>query len=701
MKMKHIIRIFSILLIIFVICPSFTVSAKEAGSVYDTYIYGNDTTTGDGDPIKIPDVYSVKDVLYGEELGVGGFRELTDIFFGPDGKLYLSDCGNGRICIFDKNFKLLKEMKEFDNNGTADAFSSPTGVFVNEEIILVCDSGKSRILQFSVEDHSLQKVFSQPEIKVLNDSSGSYTYTPEKAVMDRAGRLYVIADGINQGIIRLDQEGEFISFIGAPSVVPKLSELIWRKFATKEQRKRMTLYVPTEYDSLLIDEDGFLYATSKTSETEAFVRLNSKGENILPEIEFFGDSSLAEEEGQLKPYFADVAVDAGENAYLLDSKQGKVYLYNKEGQLLCAFGANSLQKGTFYTASAIEVFDNKMIVVDRNKSTISIFELTDFGKTIMEANSLFNAGENDKAKEAFVKLRQMCSSYLPALVSISFIDIQNGEYGHSLELLKQIRNHKDYSTVFKKLRDNFIRDYFPQMLLCMVVLVIVIILMKKAFSKSQVVAKIKQVDLYQKYKYSKYTMFHPFDAFWDIKHEKRGDLKTATLLLALFTILYGVRAQYSGYVVTKTISSEENALFSCLMILLPLAFAIIANWCLTTLMDGKGTMKDIYIVVCYSLRPYITFSIPLFIMSHVLTGEEAMFYTVFDSIALIWVLGLIFFGWLVVHDYSLSKGILSVIGTLIGICLIIFMLLLAISVIQNISSFALDLYKELSLRTYS
>lgn len=699
--MKNIIRIFSLLLVLFAICPSFTVCAEEVGTVYDTYIYGNDTTTGDGDPIRIPDVYSVKDVFYGQDLGVGSFNELVDVFCDEKGKIYISDCGNGRICIFDKNFNFLREIKEFDNHGMADTFSSPTGVFVNDEIMLVCDSGNSRILQFSVKDYSLQKVFNQPEIKVLNDSSGSYTYTPEKAVMDRAGRLYVIADGINQGIIRLDQEGEFISFIGAPSVVPKLSELIWRKFATKEQRKRMTLYVPTEYDSLLIDGDGFLYATSKTSETEAFVRLNSKGENILPEIEFFGDSSLAEEDNQLKPYFADVAVDAGENAYLLDSKQGKVYMYNKEGQLLCAFGTNSMQKGTFHTASAIEVFDDKMIVVDRNKNTISLFEFTEFGKTIMEANSLFNAGENDKAKELFLKIQQTCSSYLPALVSISFIDIQNGEYGHSLEMLKQIRNHKDYSIVFKKLRDNFIRDYFPAMLLCAVVLIIAIIIIKKVCSKSKKIEQIKQTDLYQKYKYSKYTMFHPFDAFWDIKHEKRGDVKTATLLLALFTILYGIRAQYSGYIVTKTISSEENALFSCLMILLPLAFAIIANWCLTTLMDGKGTMKDIYIVVCYSLRPYIAFSTPLFIMSHVLTGEESMFYTVFDSIVWIWVLGLIFFGWIVIHDYSLSKGILSVIGTLIGMCLIIFLLLLAISVLQNIAGFILDIYKELSLRLYS
>ena len=699
--MKNKFRFLLVFILTITICTPLTVCAEEVGTVYDTYIYGNDTTTGDGEPIKIPDVYSVEGVFHGEELGVGRFQNLSDVFYDKTGKLFISDRGNGRVCIFDKQLNLIGKIKDFTNNGAADTLASPTGVFVNEELILVCDSENSRIVQFSAKDYSFQKVFTQPEIKALNDKSGTYTYTPEKAVIDRAGRLYVIADGINQGIIRLDQDGSFISFIGAPSVVPDFAELIWRKFATKEQRKRMTLYVPTEYDSLLIDGDGFLYATSTTSETEAFVRLNSKGENILPEIEFFGDSSMSTYDEQVRPYFADVAVDEGENAYVLDSRQGKIYIYNKEGQMLCAFGANSLQKGTFESASAIEVFDGKLVVVDGNKNTISVFSLTEFGSAINKANTLFNAGDNEKAREAFMEVRRMCSTYFPAIVSVAFIDIQNGEYAQTLNQLKQIRDHKDYSAVFETLRDTFIRENFPWMLLAGILLIGIIIVLKKVIRKSQTITRIKNTDLYQKYTYSKHAMFHPFDGFWDIKHEKRGDWKAATLILVIFTIMYGIRAQYSGYIVTKTISSEVNALFSCMMILLPLAFAIISNWCLTTLMDGKGTMKDIYIVVCYSLKPYVTFSIPLFIMSHVLTSDEAMFYVVFDTIVTIWMLGLIFFGWMTIHDYSLGKGVLSAIGTLVGICLIIFMLLLAISVVQNISAFALDLYKEITLRFYS
>ncbi|MBR4073233.1 MAG: hypothetical protein IKK24_04740, partial [Clostridia bacterium] len=59
----------------------------------------------------------------------------------------------------------------------------------------------------------------------------------------------------------------------------------------------------------MIDEDGFVYATSKTSADEAFVRLNSKGENIMPPIKYFGDASQSTYDSEVTPYFVDIAVD--------------------------------------------------------------------------------------------------------------------------------------------------------------------------------------------------------------------------------------------------------------------------------------------------------------------------------------------------------------------------------------------------------
>ena len=45
-------------------------------------------------------------------------------------------------------------------------------------------------------------------------------------------------------------------------------------------------------------------------------------------------------------------------------------------------------------------------------------------------------------------------------------------------------------------------------------------------------------------------------------------------------------------------------------------------------------------------------------MSHVLTSEEAVFYTVLNTISIIWVVALLFFGMMMTHDYSLGKALL-------------------------------------------
>ena len=136
------------------------------------------------------------------------------------------------------------------------------------------------------------------------------------------------------------------------------------------------------------------------------------------------------------------------------------------------------------------------------------------------------------------------------------------------------------------------------------------------------------------------------------------------------------------------------------MIVLPLCFWVISNWCFTALMDGEGSMKDIFISTCYSLTPYVLFSLPMFICSHILTASEAAFYIVADTVCLIWVLALLFLGMMTTHNYSLSKSLLTAILTLVGICLIIFILLLMANIVQQVIIYFYDIYKELLFRTY-
>lgn len=685
--------------ILSVIAAMLTAVSVSADSLpYDSYIYDLQN-----EPLAIPAPYTVEKVLTGYDWGTDKLRDVSDMFYDEEqGRLYICDTGNHRVLVLDENFKWLHTIQTFPNASAEDALQSPTGLHVGNNELLITDSGNSRLLVFSCTDYSLLQEIGQPDIPLQTDEPQDFHYIPLKAVRDNAGRFYVIDENINQGLIRLDSHGDFISFVGAPSVQPTITQLLMRRFSTKEQRARMQKIVPTTYDSLLIDDQGFLYATSSTSSESPAVRLNTKGENILPEIEHFGDSGYTPEYGtKLTPYFVDIAVDRAGSIYLLDSDTGRIYTYSAEGELLYAFGGIAYQQGAFYSASSLIIMGDRLLVSDRSKGTVTVFHLTDFGKTINCALEATKSGDRELIHQYWSHAQSLCSNYLPAVIALERLNIENGNYNEALSRLKQIRAYDDYAVAFENVRNVMIRQNIPWILLALAGAVLVVVLAAKLLPRCKPVARALESDFYLKYKYGNHVMFHPLDGFWDIKREGRGDARAATAILLLFVLLYALRAQYSGYIVTQTISSDVSVWYECAMILLPLAFWIISNWCFTTLLDGKGTFLDIYTCTCYALKPYLWMSIPLLILSNILTAREAMFYQLLDQICVIWILALMFFGMMTIHDYSLSKAILTTALTIIGMMLIIFILLLTISIIQNIADFVISIYREISVRVYT
>ena len=294
----------------------------------------------------------------------------------------------------------------------------------------------------------------------------------------------------------------------------------------------------------------------------------------------------------------------------------------------------------------------------------------------------------------------MASGYILAQVGIAKTDMQHRDYRAAMKRLKPINERELYADVFERMRDEFIKNNFYKLIAAAVVSAAAAVVINRLLRKSEAYNRIKQSDTLRYLRYTRYLIFHPFDGFWDIKREKKGNARTALIILALFILCYGIRAQFSGYVVTGIISSEINALYSIAMIIIPLGFWVVSNWCFTALMDGEGNMKDIFTASCYALTPYVLFSVPMFIFSHILTSSEAAFYNVADTVCLIWVLLLLFFGMMTTHSYSLSKSLLTAVLTLVGICLMIFILLLITNVMQQVIVYFYNIYKELLFRTY-
>ncbi len=191
---------------------------------------------------------------------------------------------------------------------------------------------------------------------------------------------------------------------------------------------------------------------------------------------------------------------------------------------------------------------------------------------------------------------------------------------------------------------------------------------------------------------------HPIDLFNDIKYEKRGSLGVANLLLAL----YFLEEIIDYFAVAYLFSNNEAQSFSVWPILLRTVVLVllwcITNWAMSTLQDGKGTFKEIYLATCYALTPLVLFSVPLNLITNMMTLSESMFYSAISSALTLWSLILVFLGTMVVHQFTVRKTIGSVLLSLGMIVIIAFLVLLGFSISQQMTTFVETIITELLRR---
>ena len=199
-------------------------------------------------------------------------------------------------------------------------------------------------------------------------------------------------------------------------------------------------------------------------------------------------------------------------------------------------------------------------------------------------------------------------------------------------------------------------------------------------------------------KYGFHVIFHPFDGFWDLKKERRGSVAASLTFVALTIFMLVVQKQNTAFLFNKNRLETIDVMVDIISVGLMCILWCISNWCLTSLMDGEGKMRDIIIFTGYSLIPLWLIQFPLVGMSHLITVEEGTFYYVFETISFIWTGALLLFGMMVTHQYSVKKTIFTTILTIIGMAILLFIGLLFFSVIQQIVSFVVPIYKEVRFR---
>jgi len=399
--------------LLLVLCIAALLAPTASAMVpYTTYTYDID-----GRFVESPHAYVPDTLITSEKIGLEtSLSSPTDICSDNAGNLYIADPDNQRFIILNPDYTLNSVVAHFLNGqGVPDDFSSPKGIFANDEQIYVCDTENNRIVVFDkitnakgrITDLKFNRIVAQPESTAFSEGA---TYKPIACAVDTAGRIYVVSSTTNEGIISMNSDGGFLGFLGAQKTAPSAFQIFWRMFQTKEQRAQLMSLVPTEYNNLAIDSSGFVYATissldknkmasaikskSTSGDYAPVKKLNSEGVDVMLRTGFWPPSgevtvvnyhSISAEANLDVSRIIDVALGEAGMWTIVDGSRQRMYTYDSKGNLLYIFGDSGPQLGNNTLISSICYQKDKFITLDKTTNGFTIYKRTAYGEDLTAA----------------------------------------------------------------------------------------------------------------------------------------------------------------------------------------------------------------------------------------------------------------------------------------------------------------------------
>ena len=447
---------------------AFAAYADDGFSTSYTYIYDYWE-----DVQESPDAYRVATVIDTMTLGLENLENIrinkAQSLYARGNLLYICDTNNNRILEIERKgetqFVLRRIIREM-SGAAVNTFSTPYDVFVDPEgFIYVADYGNQRVAKMDRDLNWIQD-FTKPSDATFDQSQ---SFLPKKIVVDVAGRVYANCQNINKGLVKYEADGTFSGFIGANAVSITMGEYIWKRyFQTKEQRAQTESFVPTEYENIYIDDEGFIYATNmvfseydlRWDKAKPIRRLNSLGSDILikndklPPIgdQYWVEGSIAN--GPSK--FIDITVLDDDIYVALDSTRGRLFGYDSQGVLLWAFGTKGNVEGAFTRAVSIEHMGRDLMVLDQQENSVTVFTTTEYGQTIYDASELYLNGDYDASADKWRDVLKMNANYPLAFRGIGRAVLRQNQYEEAMDYFKLAHDRENYGRAFKLYRKEWV-----------------------------------------------------------------------------------------------------------------------------------------------------------------------------------------------------------------------------------------------------
>lgn len=609
--------------------------------------------------------YALEKTVYGKDLEISDLNCPSDIFRYDD-VFYIADSGNNRIISVNSDFsRTLKIYDEFIMpDGSKTLLKNPSGVYVTEDKIYIADSENSRIL---VSDYNSDIIL---EIKKPDDKMYGYnTFTPQKILADKTGNIYAVLSNITSGSVMFDSDGIFRGFYGANRTdkpADAVFENIKDVFRSDEKKARQSRHIPSGITNFDIDSSNFIYTCTQSASqySDVIKKINSAGKNLFMYKDIIFGNYPLEYSNQKRSMICDIDIDDNEYINCLDFNYGHIFQYDKECNLMFVFGGISNQKGGFDSVSAIESTKSCIYVLDSMKCNITIFKITEFGEAVHKAENLYNSGLYEESLDFWYDVLRRDGNYRQAYAGIASAFLIKKDYINAMNYAEIAEVPEVYNKAFEGYRSEFVSDNFIFVIISAVIILFIIYL---------VIKKLSEIKIKYSFKIS---------------------------LLILIILFFAVIAD--GRLYGLQFKAPENYIFNIIPYFIKsigLFFIwVLSNRAVSTFFDGCADFKSIFIQSSYALIPYILQLYINTLLSHVLIEDEYIFMQVIEISGIILSFLLLFIAIQKTNQYSFRMTVLALVSSVIVMAIIFCLVILMLSLFQQIYIFAFSVFKEIFYR---
>lgn len=618
-----------------------------------------------------------------------GLNNPSDLFVDDDNMLYIADSGNGRVVKYSIGSGKIAGIL------THEEMTNPRGIYVTKAgDIYVADPSAKKVFCFDRNFNYLES-FGKPDSPNFSDTP----YEPHKVAVNNGENIYIIGKGVYAGVIQLSYGGEFLGYFTVNKTRLSFIQAIQNAIFTRAQLENLVDRVPPTFSNIFIDHNGIVYTTTMGDNRDGLKKHDTAGRNMFKKPVWGGYGSMT-----------DVYVDEYGIIYT-SSHDGYVEVYSGAGEFIFEFGSYVLDldvSGLFSNLPAIAVDRNRTIwTVDGDKGYLQSFKPTDYALMVYNAIGLYEKGLYEKAMEQWNEVLRLNQMSVLAHNGVGKAYLHAQKYEDAMEHFKVSGDRDYYSQAFWEVRNRWLQDHLPGIAAVIAAIWLASFLIKYFDKKGKIrrlrkkiADRVSNVAVLKDVFYAFRIPKHPLDRYYDIRVGKSGSVIGATILYGLFFLIYMLYLTGKGFIYQKTAVEDMDINAIVLGFFTILGLFVICNYLVTSIKDGDGDFKQVYMTPAYGLVPVMVSMTVVTVASYGLTYNEAFLLTVTLWIGIVWSVVNVFVGFMTIHDYTVRENMASLILTVVFMMIAAIIALIIIIMWDRLYGFLQTLVKEMTRNVF-